>query len=52
MWADGGYKRPVEPVRERKSVGKEFTLERDITDRDQMVAILANLTEKEQAPVY
>jgi len=38
--------RPVEPVRERKSVGKETTLERDITDRDQMEAILANLAEQ------
>jgi DNA polymerase-4 len=38
--------RPVEPVRERKSVGKEVTLERDITDRDQMEAILANLAEQ------
>jgi len=34
-------KRPVEAVRERKSVGKEVTLERDITDRGQMEAILA-----------
>jgi DNA polymerase IV len=38
--------RPVEPVRERKSVGKEITLERDIADRDQMEAILAGLTEQ------
>ncbi len=38
--------RPVEPVRERKSVGKEITLERDITDRDQMETILANLAEQ------
>jgi DNA polymerase IV len=38
--------RPVEPVRERKSVGKEITLERDIADRDQMEAILANLAEQ------
>jgi DNA polymerase-4 len=38
--------RPVEPVRERKSVGKEITLERDITDRGQMEAILANLAEQ------
>ena len=35
--------RPVEPVRERKSVGKETTLERDITDRHQMETILATL---------
>jgi len=38
--------RPVEPVRERKSVGKEITLERDIADRGQMEAILANLAEQ------
>jgi DNA polymerase-4 len=38
--------RPVEPIRERKSVGKETTLERDITDRDHMEAILANLAEQ------
>src|SRR5690348_7248400 len=38
--------RPVEPVRERKSVGKETTLERDITDRGQMEAILATLAEQ------
>src|ERR1700686_2916357 len=28
--------RPVEPVRERKSVGKEVTLERDIRDWNEM----------------
>ena len=39
-------KRPVEPVRERKSIGKEITLERDIADRGQMEAILANLAEQ------
>src|SRR6266852_8166126 len=33
--------RPVEPVRERKSVGKEITLERDLVDRGQMETILA-----------
>jgi hypothetical protein len=33
--------RPAEAVRERKSVGKEVTRERDITDRGQMEAILA-----------
>jgi len=38
--------RPVEPVRERKSVGKEITFERDIADRGQMEAILANLAEQ------
>ncbi len=38
--------RPVESVRERKSVGKELTLERDIADRGQMEAILATLAEQ------
>ena len=38
--------RPVEPVRERKSVGKEITLELDIADRGQMEAILADLAEQ------
>ncbi len=38
--------RPVEPVRERKSVGKEITLERDLADRGQMEAILASLAEQ------
>ena len=35
--------RPVEPVRERKSVGKEVTLERDIRDRNEMEHILETL---------
>jgi DNA polymerase-4 len=38
--------RPVEPVRERKSVGKEITLERDLVDRGQMEAILSGLAEQ------
>src|SRR5712692_11569084 len=38
--------RPVEPVRERKSVGKEITLERDLADRGQMETILADLAEQ------
>ncbi len=38
--------RPVESVRERKSVGKEITLERDLADRGQMEAILAGLAEQ------
>jgi len=38
--------RPVEPVRARKSVGKEVTLERDIADRTQMEAVLTNLAEQ------
>jgi DNA polymerase-4 len=36
--------RPVEPVRERKSVGKEVTLEHDIRDRGEMERILENLS--------
>jgi DNA polymerase IV len=35
--------RPVEPIRERKSVGKEVTLERDIRDRNEMERILEHL---------
>jgi DNA polymerase IV len=35
--------RPVEPVRERKSVGKEVTLEHDIPDRSEMERILEKL---------
>jgi DNA polymerase IV len=35
--------RPVEPVHERKSVGKEVTLERDIRDSREMERILAHL---------
>ena len=35
--------RAVEPVRERKSVGKEVTLERDIRDRHEMERILETL---------
>jgi len=38
--------RSVDSVRERKSVGKEITLERDLADRGQMEAILANLSEQ------
>jgi DNA polymerase-4 len=38
--------RPVEPVREQKSIGKEITLERDLADRGQMEVILANLSEQ------
>ena len=33
-------------VRERKSVGKEITLERDLADRGQIEAILAGLAEQ------
>lgn len=35
--------RPVEPTRERKSVGKETTFERDLTDRTRMEEILTHL---------
>ncbi len=42
-YACGVDDRPVEPVRERKSVGKEVTLERDIRDRGEMDRILETL---------
>ncbi len=42
-YACGEDDRPVEPVRERKSVGKEVTLERDIRDRNEMERILEML---------
>lgn len=42
-YACGLDDRPVEPVRERKSVGKEVTLERDIRDRSEMERILETL---------
>lgn len=35
--------RPVEPTRERKSVGKEITFERDLVDRDRMEGVLEHL---------
>ena len=35
--------RPVEPRRERKSVGKEVTFERDLVDRERMEGILEHL---------
>ena len=38
--------RPVEPVRVRKSVGKEVTLERDIRDQSEMERILETLALK------
>jgi DNA polymerase-4 len=41
--AHGDDNRPVEPDRIRKSYGKETTLERDIDDTDQMLAILDGL---------
>jgi DNA polymerase IV len=43
LYACGEDDRPVEPVRERKSVGKEVTLERDIRDRSEMEHILETL---------
>ena len=42
-YACGIDDRPVEPMRERKSVGKEVTLERDIRDRAEMERILETL---------
>ena len=42
-YACGVDDRPVEAVRERKSVGKEVTLERDIRDRSEMERILETL---------
>jgi DNA polymerase-4 len=38
--------RPVEVERERKSVGKETTFERDMEDRDEMLAIVENLADQ------
>ncbi len=35
--------RPVEPRRERKSIGKEVTFERDLVDRDRMEGVLEQL---------
>jgi DNA polymerase IV len=35
--------RPVEPMRVRKSVGKEVTFERDLVDRDRMEDVLEQL---------
>ena len=42
-FACGEDDRPVEPVRKRKSVGKEVTLERDINDQSEMERILETL---------
>jgi DNA polymerase-4 len=48
-FACGEDDRAVEPVRERKSVGKEVTLERDLSDRVAMEGILERLaTQVEQ----
>ncbi len=35
--------RPVEPIRQRKSIGKEITFERDLVDRGRMEEILEQL---------
>jgi len=35
--------RPVEPTRQRKSIGKEITFERDLMDRARMVEVLEQL---------
>jgi DNA polymerase IV len=43
-FACGEDDRPVEPVRERKSVGKEVTFERDLRDLREMERILENLS--------
>jgi DNA polymerase-4 len=42
-YACGEDNRPVEPVRVRKSVGKEVTLEHDIRNQDEMERILEKL---------
>ena len=42
----GEDERPVEPERERKSVGKETTFERDITERGEMLLVLEQLAEQ------
>ena len=39
----GEDNRPVEPTRERKSVGKEVTFERDLVDRNRMEGVLGHL---------
>ncbi len=35
--------RPVEPIRQRKSIGKETTFERDLVDRGRMEEVLEQL---------
>jgi len=42
----GEDNRPVEPTRERKSVGKEVTFERDLVDRDRMEGIIEQLAKQ------
>lgn len=38
--------RPVEPMRERKSIGKEVTFEHDLVDQDQMEGVLEQLAKQ------
>jgi len=38
--------RPVEPTRERKSVGKEVTFERDLVNRDRMEEVIEQLAKQ------
>ena len=38
--------RPIEPTRERKSVGKEVTFERDLVDRDHMERVIEQLAKQ------
>jgi DNA polymerase-4 len=45
-FARGIDDRPVEPERERKSVGKETTFSSDIADLEEMLRILEHLTEQ------
>ena len=45
-FARGEDDRPVEPERERKSVGKETTFERDITERAEMLLVLEQLAQQ------
>ena len=44
--AHGRDSRPVEPHRERKSLGKEITLDRDVSDPETMREILARIAEQ------
>ncbi|MDJ0805088.1 MAG: DNA polymerase IV [Desulfobacterales bacterium] len=44
--AHGREDRPVQPNRERKSYGKETTLDTDIDDTSQMMAILQDIAER------
>lgn len=43
QYAHAEDNRPVEAVRQRKSIGKEITFEQDLTDRAQMETILTTL---------